>query len=253
LDLSSFLPFYGFYLGPIYVHAWGLTAALGVITAAGMAFKKAGNQIPENKFWNLVIILIILIFLGARAGYALEHIGYYSLNPLSFLRIWEGGFSFSGGAIGGILAGYVWSKINKADFLFLGWLFTPAWLFGLFFGRIGCFLIQDHLGKPTDLPWGTWINGAYRHEPALYESIMVLIIGVLLSWNFLRRLSFGFKHPRDFFFPASLLLYSTGRFLLDFLRADDPLYFNLTLAQWASVTIFTVTGAFLLIKNKKAV
>lgn len=179
-----------------------------------------------------------------------------------------------------ILAGYIWSRLNKIDFLYLGWLFTPAWLFGLFFGRLGCFLIHDHLGKPTDLPWGVFVAGAYRHEPALYEAVLLLLIGGILYlmdikirrkfknpsalpsarlgagldsgtspskgedkyfFPSLRRRGLGEVYFPIDLFPLSLLLYSVGRFLLDFLRADDPLYFGLTVSQWACIIVIVWT------------
>ncbi|MFH1182687.1 MAG: prolipoprotein diacylglyceryl transferase, partial [Candidatus Moraniibacteriota bacterium] len=288
----------GFFLGPIYVYTWGLTAAIGVIVSVLMAERKivsgqwsaclpalrqrlrqgeparqvVSKKISENKFWNLTILLVITVFLGARIFYILETWNYYAANPLAMLRLWEGGFSFFGGAASGILAGYFWGKINKINFLTLSWFFTPAWLFGLFFGRVGCFLIHDHLGKPTDLPWGVFVAGAYRHEPAMYEAIWVLVLGVVLflldrksnrnchpersrgiplkknssevknirifrKTNFKGipplppRLRSGFgrnDNTKDtaciirIIFPLSLLLYSFGRFFIDFARADDP-------------------------------
>jgi phosphatidylglycerol:prolipoprotein diacylglycerol transferase len=236
----------GFYLGPVYVYVWGLTAAIGVLAAVLMAEKKVvSKNTLKNKFWNLAILLILAVFLGARIFYILETSNYYLAYPLAILKLWEGGFSFFGGVVGGVLAGWLWAKKNKIDFLILGWVFTPAWLFGLFFGRVGCFLIHDHLGKPADWPWSVFVSGAYRHEPALYEALWVLIVGIVML--FLDDKYNGSCHPERaqriegsllFFrilFPLSLFLYSLGRFLFDFFRANDPRYYNLTIAQWLCI------------------
>ena len=300
----------GFYLGPAYIYTWGLTAAIGVLVAIWMVEKKVvsgqwsvvSRMITEDKFWSLAILLIISIFLGARVSYILETWSYYTADPLAALRLWEGGFSFFGGVAGGLLASWIWSKKYKIDFLHLGWIFTPAWLFGLFFGRIGCFLIHDHLGKPTNLPWGIFIQGAYRHEPALHEVLWVLLIIIILkiidgykikpsfychpersrgiplknslyeakNISILSRVSLkgisplwspeatsgrndNFKDSAYTFkilFPLSLLLYSLGRFFIDFTRADDPFYFWLTVAQWFCIIAFIGCGV-VLIKLKK--
>ena len=181
----------GFYVGPLYFHTWGLAVAAGVFVAIWMALKKIKNQklkienqISENQFWNLAILLVASIFLGSRILYIFEAWDYYSFDPAAVFRLWEGGFSFFGGAISSILAGYFWSKKNKINFWYLGYIFTPAWLFGVFFGRIGCFLIHDHLGKATSLFLGVWVKGAYRYEPAGYEALWLLVIGAgLWLWD----------------------------------------------------------------------
>jgi len=222
----------GFYLGPFFLYTWGLTVAIGVLAAVWLASRQLAkqNKISENQFWNLTILLVIAAFIGARVSAAFEYWSYFSTDPLAVFRPWEGGFSFFGGAVGAVLAGYIWSKKNKVSYLYIGKLFTPAWLVGLFFGRIGCFLIHDHLGKPTSLPWGIYVQGANRHEPAGYEAIMILIIIVILS-------VFRKKLGKNIF-PISLMLYSFGRFFLDFTRAADPLYYSLTVAQWACIAVF---------------
>lgn len=257
----------GFYLGPLYIYTWGLTAAIGVIVAVFMAEKKVvSREIAEDKFWNLAIILSISVFLGARIQYILETWVYYSTDFLAIFRIWEGGFSFFGGVIGALLIGYIWGRINKINFLLLGWVFTPAWLFGMFFGRLGCSLIHDHLGKPTDLPWGIWIQGAYRHEPAMYEVIWLLLIGVgLWIWGRKSRKSknvdlsiSGQLTTYDLLlttmiFPISLLLYSVGRFFIDFLRVDDDRFYLLTFAQWACIAVFIWTSILIIKTQKKKV
>jgi len=236
----------GFYLGPFYLYTWGLTAAAGVLAVVWLASRQLARQtkISENQFWNLAILLIIAAFVGARASTVLETWSYYSADPLAIFRLWEGGFSFFGGAIGAILAGYVWSKKNKISYLYVGRMFTPAWLAGLFFGRVGCFLIHDHLGKPTSLPWGLYINGTYRHEPAMYEALMILLIIAILH-------IFRKKIGKNIF-PISLILYSLGRFFLDFTRATDPLYYNLTVAQWACIIVFFCSIAFIKKQNPRA-
>jgi prolipoprotein diacylglyceryl transferase len=234
----------GFYLGPFYLYTWGLTAAIGVLAAVWLVGRKLTRKakITENQFWNLAILLVIAAFAGARISAVLEYWNYYSTDSWAVFRLWEGGFSFFGGAVGAVLTGYIWCKKNKVSYLYIGRLFTPAWLVGLFFGRIGCFLIHDHLGKPTTLPWGIYVQGCYRHEPALYEMIMILlIIGIL---HFYR------KKIGKFLFPISLILYSFGRFFLDFTRADDPLYYSLTVAQW--LCIFVFLWSIILIKKQNS-
>ena len=261
----------GFNIGPIYVYTWGLTAAIGVLTAIFLALRKTNNlqvavgnsqkKISEEQFWTLSIVLTLSIFIGARILYIFETWNYYAADPVRTIQIWQGGFSLFGGALVGIVAVYYWSRRNKINFWMLGWIFTPAWLFGLFFGRLGCFLIHDHLGKPTSLPWGVWVQGAYRHEPAMYEAIWILLIGTGLYFLDKRYPSAladsgtspskgedksGEVYLRNILFPLSLMLYSVGRFFIDFFRVGDDHFYNLTLAQWFCVAVVVLVGKYVI-------
>ena len=257
--MFHFIPsftFLGFSIGGLYVYSWGLMASLGVSLALWLGYRKKialekesqSFKFPDNSFWNFAILLVLATFLGARVSYILETWNFYLKNPIEAFKLWEGGFSFFGGAALAIIFGFIWSKIKKQDFLMLGAIFTPAWLFGLFFGRIGCFLIHDHLGNPTNLPWWIFLEGAYRHEPALYEAVLVLILALGLHfWNKRRPLEKNI-------FPISLIFYSLIRFWLDFLRAGasvggDDRFGNLTVAQWFCVLIFVLS--LMIIKRKK--
>lgn len=277
--MQAFIPSFtleGFYLGPFYVYTWGLLAAMGVLVAVKMAARKNENFrknlfskgkkekseekfLSANQFWNFSFWLVISIFLGARLLFILENWEYYFSKFFEIFQLWKGGFSFFGGIFGGIIFSYFWSKKNEIEFSFLTWLFTPAWLFGLFFGRIGFFLIHDHVGRPTNLPWGVWVQGTYRHEPALEELVWIGLIGFILQrldkWDEEKKEK---KIFRKILFPLSLALYSCGRFWLDFWRAapgeggDDSRFYGLTPAQWISILIF-VWGVVKIkkIRNKK--
>lgn len=79
--------------------------------------------------------------LGARLGYVLFYGGdYYIKNPLKIIAINEGGMSFHGGFIGGIIAAIFSAKIMKLKYfrlLDLAFIGVPV---GLFFGRCANFV-----------------------------------------------------------------------------------------------------------------
>jgi len=88
-------------------------------------------------FDDYITYLIIGIILGGRIGYALFYnLGYYMVNPIEILMVWNGGMSFHGGVIGVIIASKLFSnryKINQFIFLDLVAISAPI---GIFFGRI---------------------------------------------------------------------------------------------------------------------
>lgn len=215
------MPYFSFpqiSLGFITFNTWGICVGLAFVAGLFYAYRK-------NKSVD-ILNLALLGFLGAVSGAAFL---YYLL----FGR-W-GGFVFYGGLFGGLLAGWLYIFYKKLDFWPLANLVAPAIALGIFIGRIGCFLIKDHQGITTGLPWGVlWPDGITRHPIALYLSLNGLILFLLL--HFFRR-----KKPFIFF----LTYYAASRFLLDFLRVD-PRWFGLTVSQIISLVVlcFLAYGYF---------
>lgn len=64
------------------------------------------------------------------------------------------------------------------------------------------------------------------------------------------------KWPKGTLFLTYIVLYSVGRFSLEFLRGDSPRVLGLTTAQWSSVAMIAVAvivGVVLSIKSSKHV
>ena len=78
-----------------------------------------------------------------------------------------------GGILEAKLFGGFYVRWAKLGFWRMAELVAPAIALGIGLGRIGCFLINDHLGAPTNLPWGIlWPDGISRHPVAMYESLV---------------------------------------------------------------------------------
>ena len=111
------------------------------------------------------------MILGGRLGWMLFYGTERILtDPLSVLRIWEGGMSFHGGLIGVLVAlacsrsqrGRLWSDVF--DFA------APLPAIGFGAGRIGNFINGELWGKPTDVPWAVIVDGTPLHASQLYEA-----------------------------------------------------------------------------------
>ena len=142
-----------------------------------------------------------------------------------------------GGLIGALITGGLYLKKAKLNFLKTADILAPAIALGIFIGRIGCFLINDHQGAVTSLPWAIqWADGSLRHPIALYLSLNGLILFFVLL-----KLRKKLIKPGQLFF-IFLAWYAISRFFLDFLRASDtvladPHYWGLTISQWFSLLI----------------
>ena len=214
----------------------------------------AKNYLVKNdeilkKFDDYVTFLIIGIILGGRLGYVIFYnLDYYKNNILEIFFIWQGGMSFHGGLLGVILASVWFAKKNNQDpYLYLDVVSIVAPI-GIFFGRVANFINSELYGIETSLPWGVKfikVDDLYRHPSQLYEAffegIILFVILLYLRKKFLMR-------SPGFISGMFLLIYSTFRFLIEFLRAPDEqlgyILLNLSMGQIISL-IFLVIGIYL--------
>lgn len=242
-------------IGPLPIQAWGTLVASGFLAgilvdlqrAKAAGFKK--EQIVDQAFW---IVIGSMIF--ARVIYVLGHLmDFFANHPWRMFYFWEGGMTVFGGFIGAVIAYVIYVKRKRLPF----WKFGDVVIFGLplglAIGRIGCFLIHDHIGKPTNFFLGIkYIDGIIRHENALY----LVINGALLFLAFLL-IDKYYQHKFDgIYLVVFMLWYGFIRFWLDFFRAADfpgadPRYFGLTGAQYACILLF-FGGGYLFRKLQKS-
>ena len=214
----------------------------------------AKNYLVKNdeilkKFDDYVTFLIIGIILGGRLGYVIFYnLDYYKNNILEIFFIWQGGMSFHGGLLGVILASVWFAKKNNQDpYLYLDVVSIVAPI-GIFFGRVANFINSELYGIETSLPWGVKfikVDDLYRHPSQLYEAffegIILFVILLYLRKKFLMR-------SPGFISGMFLFIYSTFRFLIEFLRVPDEqlgyILLNLSMGQIISL-IFLVIGIYL--------
>jgi phosphatidylglycerol:prolipoprotein diacylglycerol transferase len=154
---------------------------------------------------------------------------------------------------------------------------TLALTLGYAVGRIGCFLVGDDYGRPTDLPWGVAFPvglppttaGELRHLfgvdiPAsvpdselmrvhptqIYETLICLAIWGFGLW-LLRRRERG-ELGEGAVALTIFALMAVERFLVEILRAKDDRFFGpFTIAQMISVTILVVILAIAWMRRRR--
>ncbi|MFH1966485.1 MAG: prolipoprotein diacylglyceryl transferase [Patescibacteria group bacterium] len=217
-------------LGPITLYSWGLMVGLAFVIGYWLALREAKKkEIDQNKiFW-----LAILIFLGSILGARLGSLFLFEIN----------GLMFYGGLFGALIVGVFYIKKAKLDFWEILDVLAPSLALGIFIGRIGCFLINDHMGTVTNLPWAIlWPDGILRHPIALYLSLNGLILFLVL-W-FLRK---KLQKPGQLFI-LFLFWYALSRFLIEFTRTGDPQYYGLLVSQW--IGLFVLAGVFVFLRKQ---
>ena len=191
-------------LGFFEIRWYSLAYIFGILIGWWLAKKIIDFKINHKKidfnlniFDDLISYIIISIILGGRLGYVIFYnFSYYLENPLSILKIWEGGMSFHGAMVGVIIGTWIFSKKIKMNVLFLLDIIACVAPIGLFFGRIANFINAELYGKQTSVVWSVifpTVDSFPRHPSQLYEAILegVLLFIILITLAFNKNIKTG--------------------------------------------------------------
>ena len=90
---------------------------------------------------------------GGRLGYVLFYQPQMLRDPLSILRVWEGGMSSHGGIIGLVLFTLFYARKYKMSWTNLGDNLCVVAPIGLFFGRCANFINGELYGRAANVSW----------------------------------------------------------------------------------------------------
>ena len=93
------------------------------------------------------------VLIGGRIGYVLFYRPEMLRDPLSILRVWEGGMASHGGMIGILALSFYYARKHKFPWTNLGDALVVAAPIGLFFGRCANFINGELYGRPTNVSW----------------------------------------------------------------------------------------------------
>ena len=244
-----------FDLGPLHVQWYGLCVLLGfmvwVFLTARLWQRGGGDGIEAA--WTCLLAAPVA-FVGARLYHVFTDYDLYRGDPVGAFDVTQGGLGVYGAVGGGVLALVViararaWPVPTFLDCAIVGVPLAQA------IGRFGNYFNQELIGTPTSLPWGLFVDPAYRpfgfqdvasfHPVFLYESLLdvgiFLILGVL--WGPLHR-----RFRPGAMVGAYLIFYGFIRLLVEGLRIEPALYMGpLRLNQVVSFLVLA-TGVLVLI------
>jgi phosphatidylglycerol:prolipoprotein diacylglycerol transferase len=174
---------------------------------------------------------------GAKLLWTFEHLGE---GPTLDLLLSRGGMSWFGGFAGGIIAGVWMMRRRKLPVVATLAAATPALAIGHAIGRVGCLLVGDDYGRPTDLPWGVAFPEGLPptdvpvHPTQIYEALLLVPLALLLiRWR---------RNGRTDGFVLGWYLVLAGaiRFAVEFLRVDVRVLGPLSVAHLASLGAIAV-------------
>jgi len=225
----------------------------------GLAFVVSGAMVarrltelgkPPDWAYEMVFAALIGGLLGARLYWVLGHTSEVGGDFVG--NVFGGsGLVWYGGALGGAAGVLLWAHRKGMFNVHLLDLCSPALAMGYAVGRIGCQVSGDgDYGTATDLPWGmAYPDGVVAttetvHPTPIYETL-TMGLGAWLLWRLRDELRPGVL------FAWYLVLSGGERFLVEFVRRNDPVVAGLTEAQLFSM-VMALAGVTWLVRAARS-
>ncbi|HMP91121.1 MAG TPA: prolipoprotein diacylglyceryl transferase [Kiritimatiellia bacterium] len=277
-------PYYIHDINPILLPIWGNLAirwyGLSYIVGFLIAYlllnrwgKRGEYPIHGEPLQSLIVAIVVGAMVGGRLGYMLFYdLGNFLADPLRVFKLWEGGMASHGGMIG-LAAGAWWfARGHRLKFLPVIDGLACAAPAGLGLGRLANFINGELWGRPTHVRWAVIFPqeaGLYhgdsgyremaielyhagvlqsRHPSQLYQAFLegVVLFSLMLL---LRKTRWAAKPGR--MCGAFLIIYAATRFLAEFFRAPEIVYFGwLSQGQLLSVAILLPAAAFFIFRKE---
>ncbi len=155
-DLSPYVVRFSDSIPP--VHWYGLAYVLGFFAGYLLLSRMARQgygQLKENQVADFITYAALFgVVLGGRLGYMLLYNwdGFVE-NPLSIVKLQDGGMASHGGIAGLAIYTLVYARLHKISWTALGDNLVVVAPIGLFFGRIANFINGELFGRITSVPW----------------------------------------------------------------------------------------------------
>ena len=202
--------------------------------------------------------------LGSKIYYLIENFERVKADPTGM--IFSGaGLVFLGGLMGGTIGVTYVIKKNKLSWIKFADIVAPLLILGYAVGRVGCLLVGDDYGLPTNVPWGIafpnglppstysvfqsyypWVNlegfspGVLKvHPTQIYESVIGFGIFYYLYQKRSKVVIVG-----SLFFTY-LIFAGAERFFIEFLRVNSKYLFGLSGSQLISLIMILIGAWFL--------
>jgi phosphatidylglycerol:prolipoprotein diacylglycerol transferase len=246
-----------FQIGPVSIRWYGVLIMAGVILGLVLAGREAKRQdVSIELIYDLFFYMILSAVVGARLYYVIFSWDLYRNNIQEVFAFWHGGLAIHGAVMGGVISAVIYARLKGFSFWLLADICAPSLILGQAIGRWGNFFNQEAFGRPTDLPWGIFIDQAHRpvqymqqthfHPTFLYESLWNFSVFLFLLWVRRKR-----GIIRGDVFLVYLMLYSFGRFWIEGLRTDSLMFEGFRIAQVVSLLLIMFASIALIQHHKK--
>ena len=231
----------------------GVLIGISLLIREGRRFDISSEFLFNMAFWAIVFGLI-----GARIYYVIFNFSAYAKDPISILKVWEGGLAIHGGIIGGLLTIMIYCKKYGVSLIRILDLCVVPLILAQAIGRWGNFFNMEAHGASTTLAHlqslhipqfiikGMTIGGVVYQPTFLYESLLCFLgFIILVIVRRYRYLKVGI--------PTSIYLmyYGAVRFFIESMRTDSLMFGGIKMAQLVSVIMFIIGIIYILSQSKK--
>ena len=245
-------------VGGFTISTYGVLVASGLIVGLYVATRLSEREgLNKDEIYNLGVYIALAGIIGSKGALVIQDWKEYWHDPRQLISttLLQSGGIFYGGLILALIVAIWYAHRRQIPFLKTADAFAPGIAIGHALGRLGCFSAGCCWGLPTSLPWGVTFTNPYSnqtvgvpldvplHPTQLYEAAAEFIIFLFLYTQY-RKKQFDGQMLGWY-----LVLYSTARFLVEFLRShevDAVLWQGgLSAAQGVSLVLIGA-GAYLL-------
>lgn len=247
-------------LGPLQIHWYAIMYLIGFAVGYFLMRRRLTHEPyrsitkpePYSKEFveDILTTVIIGVLVGGRLGYCFFYKpAYYVAHPVDIFKVWDGGMSFHGGAIGVFLGFIYLGWRRKRPMLQIADFVVPAVPLGLMFGRLGNFINGELWGRPAPdgLPWAMVFptgGDVARHPSQVYQALMEGLLLFLVVWFYAAKRN-RYRGQVSGLFVAG---YGLARFVGEYFREPDAhlgyLSLGLSMGQWLSLPM-VVAGVIL--------
>jgi phosphatidylglycerol:prolipoprotein diacylglycerol transferase len=207
--------------GSIFVYSYTAVMALGIVVGIGLIrWSSRRSHVPD--WFDALLVVILAGLVGGRIGFVLSRWDYFQERLAEAWQIWQGGLSYHGALLAGILALLGWAAMRKRSFRTYAVLFAPAFVAVTVFGWTACLLEGCAYGQETIL---SLVSADLPDEFGVYAvRYQTQLTGILLTLAaFLFILMVQKRRPPNYVFWLGLAAVSLVQLPSSLLRGDEIL------------------------------
>jgi phosphatidylglycerol:prolipoprotein diacylglycerol transferase len=219
------------------ISTFGVMMAVAFLVGSWITAKRMAEEGLDPE---LATTLLIYVMLGGIFGSKLYFAVDVSLRegiPFTKLLFARDGITWYGGLLMATAVGAIGCRIHGLPVKTFADCTAVAGAVGQALGRVGCFLVGDDYGRPSDVPWalafpqGSPPTLATVHPTQLYEAVWLLLVAGVL-WSRRR------KSP--FLFGEYVAANGLGRVVIESWRVNPKVALGLTEPQWIGLALIAL-------------
>lgn len=161
-----------------YGFAYVLAFAVAFLLVRHLA-RRGYCDLPPNHVSDFITWTALFgVLIGGRLGYVLFYKPQMLRDPLSALRVWEGGMSSHGGMFGIFFFVLWYAHRHRLSWRNLGDALVVAAPIGLFFGRLANFINGELYGRATHVAWAMQFPKEILETPVLLDRATAAAVAI---------------------------------------------------------------------------